>query len=811
MAKIDKKTVKLPLLAMRGMVLFPQMVLHFDVGREKSVYALNEAMNEDRLIFLTAQKDIRDEDPEGNNIYDVGVVAEIKQIIKTQNHLRVLVEGRYRARILHIEEEEPYFIAEVEEHPLKSGRSAGKKMINALMRTLKDLFQEYSMMTPRMSKDLVFNALAADSPEFLTEYIAANMPIHTDDKQMVLEESSVTKRIKMLIQILEEENDILSLEQEIHEKVRSQIDTNQREYYLREQMKAISSELGDGDSAQEDIYEYHTRIEGLKLEEETAEKLRKEADRLLKMPYNSHEAGVIKGYLDTVLDLPWNVFTKDKLNIEKAQKQLDRDHYGMEKVKTRILEMLSVRALAPDIKGQIICLAGPPGVGKTSIAKSIAKSMGRKYVRLSLGGVRDESDIRGHRKTYIGAMPGRIINAIKLAGSQNPLVLLDEVDKLGNDFRGDPSAALLEVLDSEQNNAFRDHYIEVPFDLSQVLFIATANNLGNVPQPLLDRMEIIQLTSYTREEKFQIGKRYLVPKQMKRHGLTTGQLRINPSAIYALIDYYTRESGVRGLEREIASLCRKAAKQIVSGEAEKVSITGKNIESFLGGHKFKQEKLASDGEPGLVNGLAWTSVGGEMLQIEVAVLEGSGKTVLTGSLGDVMKESAQAAISYIRTCTDKYGVDKDFYKTKDIHIHVPEGAVPKDGPSAGITICTAVLSALSGIPARGDVAMTGEMSLRGRVLPIGGLKEKTMAAYRNGIKTIIIPEDNKVDLEEVDNIVKESIRFVTAKNIKTVLDTALIRKFVPRKELAAESSAKTTGTLEYREEEEQRGEPLIAH
>lgn len=807
--KAERLTVRLPLLAMRGMVLFPQMVLHFDVGREKSMFALNEAMSNNRLIFLTAQKDIRDEDPAEEDIYTIGVVAEIKQIIKSQRHLRVLVEGRYRAKLLQMVEEEPFFEALVVEHPLKATRGSSRSMTDALMRTVKDLFEEYSLMTPRMSKELVVNALEAESPAFLTEYIAANMPIHTDDKQMILEESSAIRRLRMLAQILEEENDILSLENEIHEKVRSQIDNNQREYYLREQMKAISAELGE-DSSQDEIYEYHMRIQKLKLEEETAEKLRKEADRLLRMPSSSHEAGVIKNYLDTVLDLPWNVTTKDKINIERAKKQLDRDHYGMEKVKERILETMAVRALAPDIKGQIICLAGPPGVGKTSIAKSIAKSMGRKYVRLSLGGVRDESDIRGHRKTYIGAMPGRIITSIKQSGSSNPLMLLDEVDKLGHDFRGDPSSALLEVLDSEQNYAFRDHYIEVPYDLSHTMFIATANDLSSVPRPLLDRMEVIHLTSYTREEKYQIGKRHLVPKQMKKHGLSAKTFRMQKAALYGLIDHYTRESGVRNLERQIASLCRKAAKEIVAGDQEKVTVTAGNLQDYLGGYRYKKDNLDTGGEPGLVNGLAWTSVGGEMLQVEVAVLEGSGKTVLTGSLGDVMKESAQAAISYIRTCTDRYGIEKDFYKTKDIHIHVPEGAVPKDGPSAGITICTAVLSALSGIPARGDVAMTGEMSLRGRVLAIGGLKEKTMAAYRNGIKTVVIPEDNQVDLEEVDQVVKDAITFVPATQIQTVLDTALTRRFSPRKEpeQMEKSERAKTPPLDYQQE---TAESVITH
>jgi len=794
------KSIRIPLLAMRGMVLFPQMVLHFDVGREKSIFALNEAMNNDRLLFLAAQKDIQDEDPKGADIFEVGVVAEVKQIIKSDNHLRVLVEGQYRAKVVEVTSSDPFFEAVVSEYPLRSAKGTAKSMMDALMRTTKDLFKEYSVVAPPMSKELLLNALNSEDPVFLSEYIAANMPIHTDDKQAVLEESSVTKRLRLLIRILEEENDILSLEQEIHEKVRGQIDSNQREYYLREQIKAISAELGESESLQEEAFEYHSKIDALKLGGECSEKLHKEADRLLKMPYNSHEAGVIKGYLDTCLELPWNTATKDKVDIVRAQKQLDRDHYGMVKVKERILEMLAVRALAPDIKGQIICLVGPPGVGKTSIARSIANCMGRKYVRMSLGGVRDESDIRGHRKTYVGAMPGRIINAMQQAGSKNPLMLLDEVDKLGSDFRGDPSSALLEVLDSEQNFAFRDHYIELPFDLSEVLFIATANDLSGIPRPLLDRMEVITLTSYTREEKFQIAKRYLVPKQMKKHGLTARKMRFDNSALYALIDFYTRESGVRSLEREIASLCRKGAKELVAQTKQTVRISAKNIIGYLGGHKFKLDALGETDEVGLVNGLAWTSVGGEMLQVEVAILEGTGKTVLTGCLGDVMKESAHAAISYIRTCCSRYDIDKDFYKNKDIHIHVPEGAVPKDGPSAGVTMCTALVSALSGIPVRRDVAMTGEISLRGRVLPIGGLKEKTMAAYRSGIKTVIIPEDNATDLEEVDPVVLEAVRFVSARNIQKVLDIALVRKFSKVEKIGAELAVTPLVEVERTEE-----------
>lgn len=796
----QSQALKMPLLAMRGMVLFPQMILNFDVGREKSILALNEAMRNERMLFLTAQTDIRDEDPTAEQIYRIGVVAEIKQIIKSQEHLRVLVEGKYRATLQEVTQEEPYFEAVIQESAMKSHKRVGATMLNALMRTVKDLFEEYSTMTPRMPKDLLMNAVTADDPVFLAEFIAANMPISTEDKQVILEESSVPKRLQILIHILEEENEILSLENEIHEKVRSQIDSNQREYYLREQLKVIGTELGDGESAQEEIDEYHQKVCHLGLEKESEEKLHKEVDRLHKMPSNSHEYSVIKTYLDTCLDLPWKIHTKDKIDIEKAKKQLDRDHYGMEKVKERILEMLAVRALAPDIKGQIICLAGPPGVGKTSIAKSIAKAMGRRYVRMSLGGVRDESDIRGHRKTYIGSMPGRIIASIRQAKSANPLFLLDEVDKLGSDFRGDPSSALLEVLDSEQNNAFCDHYIELPFDLSNVLFIATANDLSMIPRPLLDRMEVITLNSYTREEKFQIAKKYLVPKQMKKHGLTKNMLRIADSALYALIDFYTRESGVRSLEREIASLCRKAAKELVSGNTALLKLQADTMPEFLGAHKYKLDVLQKTDEIGLVNGLAWTSVGGEMLQVEVAVLQGTGKIVLTGNLGDVMKESAHAAVSYIRTCTDRYGIDGDFYKNKDIHIHVPEGAVPKDGPSAGITICTALVSALSGIPVRHDVAMTGEISLRGRVLPIGGLREKTMAAYRTGMHTVVIPDENLPDLEEVDQTVLSAIRFIPAKHIQTVLDIALILPLDKRAEKIAEGFANVT-ELEYEAEE----------
>ena len=765
----------MPMLALRGLVLFPKMVLHFDVGRDKSIAALNAAMKDDQQIFLVAQKDMKVDDPTADDLYSVGVVAEVRQILKASGStLRVLVEGRYRARLLQVTGEEKYISAQVAPYPLKVPRTQRTALCDAVMRAVKDLFEEYCTLTPKMPHEILVNAIGTEDPVYLCEYITANIPLAVEEKQGILEESIVVRRLEVLAGILENENNIMNLERDIYDKVRGQIDQNQREYYLREQMKAISEELGESESPLDEADEYHAAIDKLHLSEEADKKLRQEVDRLARQPSGTQEAAVIRTYLDTCIELPWNKATKEKTDVQRAQKILDADHYGLTKVKERILELVAVRKLAPDIKGQIICLVGPPGVGKTSIAKSIAKSLNRNYTRVSLGGVRDESDIRGHRKTYVGSMPGRIINALKLAGSNNPLILLDEIDKLGNDFRGDPSSALLEVLDSEQNFAFRDHYVEIPFDLSRVLFIATANDLDSIPGPLRDRMEIIELSSYTREEKFQIGRKYLVPKQQKRHGLTAKTLRVTDDAIYALTDFYTREAGVRTLERNIASLCRKAAKRLVAGEESKVSITRENIMEFLGPKKYKPEVVEAQNQVGMVNGLAWTSVGGEMLQVEVAVMEGTGKVELTGQLGDVMKESAHAAISYIRAHVDDFGIEGDFYKTKDIHIHLPEGAIPKDGPSAGVTMCTAVVSALSGIPVRHDVAMTGEITLRGRVLGIGGLKEKSMAAYRAGVSIVLIPKDNEPDIAELDPVVTSHIEFITAEQIDTVLAVALV-------------------------------------
>ncbi|MEG1874819.1 MAG: endopeptidase La [Angelakisella sp.] len=779
--KSIKPTVKLPVLPLRGLVLFPSMILHFDVAREKSMLALNEAMSKyDRQIFMITQQEIETDEPAVSDLYKVGVVAEVRQVVRAQGEsLRVVVEGKYRAKLTRLSSDAPFMLGEVTEYPMKS-RVGDKALCDAMLRTVKELFEQYCTLTPKMPREFITGIMVSEDPAYLAEFIVGNMQLRYEDKQAVLEESSITRRLEMLVQILEQENEILSLEQDIHDKVREQMDRNQKEYYLREQLKVISSELGEGETTYEDIENYRERILALKLPEKSEEKLLSELDRMGRMTSGTQEAAVLRNYLDLVLELPWNTYTKDKIDIEKARILLNQQHYGLSKVKERILEALAVRKLSPNIKGQVICLLGPPGVGKTSIAHSIADAMGRNYVRMSLGGVRDESDIRGHRKTYVGAMPGRIINAMKQAGSANPLLLLDEVDKLGNDFRGDPSSALLEVLDGEQNNSFRDHFIEIPFDLSQVFFIATANSRETIPAPLLDRMEIIEIGSYTREEKFQIAKRHLVPKQLTRHGIPPRSLSIADGALYDIIDYYTREAGVRGAERQLASLCRKAAVKLVSKEPPKrVTITSKNLEAYLGSRKFKDDELLHCDQVGVANGLAWTTVGGEMLQVEAAIMDGSGKNQFTGSLGDVMKESVAAAITYIRGVCVQYGISGTFHKDKDIHIHFPEGAVPKDGPSAGITTCTALISALSGIPVRHDVAMTGEITLRGRVLPIGGLREKTMAAYKHGIKTIIIPAANLPDLDDVEQIVKDNVRFVPAEQMETVLETALTRLPVP--------------------------------
>ena len=770
--KIEEITI--PALAMRGLVVFPNIVMHFDVSREKSEAALKAALNDNKLIFLTAQKDNDIEDPAIKDLYQVGVVAEIRQTLKgADNITRVLVEGKYRAKLMNFVQSEPYLIANIKPFPEVTKIRNEEVEIEAVCRALKQAFYQYSMLMPRMPKELVTSVLEEKNPFKIFETLVFNIPLAVDDKEILLEESHIISRLGMLLAMISREVEVLDIERSIQERVRDQLDSSQREYYLREQMKAIASQLGEDDEYQEEVDEYTEKIMKLELEEETKTKLLKEADRLNKMSPSSQEAFVIRNYLDNVLELPWNIMTKDKTDINKVKAILDKDHYGLEKVKERILENIAVRELKPDVKGQIICLVGPPGVGKTSIGKSIAKALGKKYQRVSLGGVRDESDIRGHRKTYIGAMPGRIINAMKLAGSKNPLILLDEIDKITHDMRGDPSSALLEVLDSEQNGAFRDHYIEVPFDLSNVLFVTTANTTQTIDAPLLDRMDVIELTSYTREEKFHIAKEHLVPKQIKANGLKATLLKISDEALYTLIDNYTKEAGVRTLERRIAELCRKSAKSIVSGEKKSVRITDKNIEQFLGAKKYLDDEFSKKNEIGMVNGLAWTSVGGVVMPLEVAVFDGKGTIETTGSLGDVMKESAKIAVSYVRSVADKYGISDEFYKEKDIHIHAPEGATPKDGPSAGVTMTTALVSALANIPVRHDVAMTGEITLHGKVLPIGGLREKTMAAYKAGMKTVIIPLGNKGDLEEVDRVVKENIEFVYAEKLSDVLDVAL--------------------------------------
>jgi ATP-dependent Lon protease len=777
MAKASEKNVRtMPLLPLRGIVVYPYMILHFDVGRPKSIKAIEESMLGEQLIFLVAQKDPNIEDPAPEDIYTFGTIARIKQLLRLPGDtIRVLVEGIERARFSGLIQREPFYLAEINTVKAYTLRS-GKTDVQALARQVVEYFERYAKLSGRISPDATLSITAIDDITRLPDIIASNLAISIELKQEVLEELSPKKRLDKLLDILANENEILELEKNINTKVREQIDKNQREYYLREQIKAIQKELGESESFITEIEEYRERIKAANLPEEVHKKALKEVDRLSRMHSSSAESGVIRTYIDTILELPWNKKTEEHLDINHASEILERDHYGLSKVKERIIEYLAVRKLRNGLHGPIICLAGPPGVGKTSIARSIAESLNRNYVRMSLGGVRDEAEIRGHRRTYVGSMPGRIINALKQAGSCNPLILLDEIDKMSSDFRGDPAAALLEVLDGEQNKDFRDHYLELPFDLSDVLFITTANYKEAIPRPLLDRMEIIDISGYTEDEKVCIASRHLIPKQLSAHGIEAAKLIFEESGIRDIVVHYTREAGVRNLERNIATVMRKAAKQLVSGEKKRIRITAKTVSQYLGARKYLYDKANEADEVGIVRGLAWTPVGGDTMAVEVNLMPGDGHLELTGQLGDVMKESARIAKSYIRSVAKQYGIDADFHKNYDMHIHVPEGAIPKDGPSAGITMATAMMSVLTGIPVKRSVAMTGEITLRGRVLPIGGLKEKVLAAHRAGVNTVLIPLENKKDIEEIPENVRKAINIVPVAHMDEVFARALVSK-----------------------------------
>ena len=765
-------TNKLPVLALRGLAIFPEQTVHFDIGRPKSALALENAMKNDQTLLLVPQKNIVDDDPDITGLYSIGTVVKVKQILKSAGeNIRVLVTGLHRARLLELKQNEPFLSGLVETVDETASSNSLKNRV--LCREANAIFANYMAFAEQPVHAVQLRIMASNDCGYIADSIAQNASLDYTDRTKLLCQLNPVRRLEMAVQMLRQEIQMLQLESDIQEKTKAIIDHDQRDYYLREQMKAIREELGEGDENSE-FASYERDILNLHLNKESEAKLCKDIERLKKQPFGSAEASVLRNYLDTVLEIPWNKSTRERVDIEIARKVLDKDHFGLTKVKQRILETIAVRQLAPDMPPQILCLVGPPGVGKTSIAYSIAHSLNRKIARIALGGVHDEADIRGHRKTYVGAMPGRIMSAIIQAGSTNPVLLLDEIDKMGSDYRGDPSAALLEVLDGEQNKAYRDHYLEIPFDLSNVMFITTANTLDTIPRPLLDRMEIIEIGSYTDEEKLMITKNHLLPSQLSKHGLKKSQLRIGDDAIREIIQCYTRESGVRSLERCVAEICRKVDMRLLTETTvKKIQITGSNIEDFLGIRKYLPDRLPSNDQIGLVTGLAWTAVGGDTLDVEVNVMEGSGKLELTGNLGDVMKESVQAAMSYIRANVERLCIPVDFYKTKDIHVHFPEGAVPKDGPSAGITVCTAMVSALTGTTVRSDIAMTGEISIRGRVLPIGGLKEKTMAALRHGIRTVIIPKDNEKDLEQIDQTVRNALNFVTAQTVETVLSTAL--------------------------------------
>ena len=791
---MEPTTLNIPVLALRGLTVFPHMSLTFDVERRISIAALERAMEGDQDIFLVTQREIGVNMPGETDLYAVGTVSHIVQILRlSATSVRVMVEGRQRAHLRRLWQTEPFLQANVallEEEPTSAAMGASPRT-EALLRQTYNLFNDYAQQAGSLPEEVLTTVMDCRDPGYLADYIAQNTALRYTDKQEILEEPAPFIRLRKLNAFLARENNVLGFEHEMEGKVREQLAQSQREQILRTQIRVLQNELGEGDDPDDEIQSYRDRIQALQLDEDATRHLMKEVNKLAKQPFGSAESGVIRNYLDVCLEMPWNTETKERVSVDAARKVLEKDHFGLEKVKERILETIAVRQMNPEGKGQIICLVGPPGVGKTSIAISVAKALNRKLARLSLGGVRDEADIRGHRKTYIGSMPGRIIEAISRSGSMNPLLLLDEIDKLGNDYRGDPASALLEVLDSEQNYAFRDHYLELPVDLSKVMFITTANTTETIPRPLLDRMEVIQLSSYTDEEKLQIARRHLLPKQMEEHGIKKGALRAGDDVLRAVIRDYTRESGVRQLERRLAAICRKADMRLLTGTVKRVTITEKELPKLLDCQPFPPALHTEKEEVGVVNGLAWTEAGGEILEVEVNVMEGSGKLELTGNLGDVMKESAQAALSCLRSRAATLGIEADFYKTKDIHVHFPEGAVPKDGPSAGIAVTTAILSALTGRKVKAGVAMTGEVTLRGRVLPIGGLKEKTMAALRNGIGTVLIPVDNVRDLEEIDQTVRAALRFVPVATVDEVFAAALCPESSPayREEPAAAAFA----------------------
>ena len=770
----DAEFLELPMIPLRGLSVFPNMVLHFDIGREKSINALEKAMVNNQYVFLSSQMDENLDLPTPDDFYHIGTIGKIKQMLKLPGDtIRVLVEGLCRGSIEEVLFEVPYFKCRIK--PLPEEETDPDSEAEALMRTVLGSFDEYINIDQNLAPEVFASVVTVESPGTMADMIASHLEIKIEDKQTILETLDPKERLRKLNDILCKEIEILTIEQDISSKVKTQINENQREYYLREQLRAIQEELGGAEELEDEIADFKAKLEELNLDEKTSAKIEKEISRFAKMQPSSAEATVSRTYIETVLELPWNTMSEDNIDLAKAEKILNEDHYGLDKVKERVLEYLAVMRLSDGLKGPILCLVGPPGTGKTSIAKSVARSIGREFVRMSLGGVRDEAEIRGHRRTYIGAIPGRIINSIKECGTKNPVFLFDEVDKIGADYKGDPASALLEVLDPEQNKDFTDHFLEVPFDLSKVMFITTANTTETIPRPLLDRMEVIEVSGYTEEEKLRIAQKYLVPKQIKENGLTSKNISFTKTGIKTIINYYTRESGVRNLEREIGTLCRRVARQYVSGDEEKVSLTAAKVEEYLGKKRYHFDIIRNKKEVGVTTGLAWTAVGGVTLFIETAALPGSGKIVLTGQLGDVMQESAKTGISYIRSVAGKLGIDEDFYKDKDLHLHIPEGATPKDGPSAGVTMCVSLISTLTGIPVRKDVAMTGEITLRGNVLPVGGIREKVMAAHRAGIRKVLLPKDNEPDINDIPETVRNEMEFVLLSNVDDALKEVMVR------------------------------------